>query len=254
MAVQKSKNMNFGYEATAIITPYGGPYNGLRVGKVEANPHVHTGYDCEDFYENDYHVFRLQTDKLDKVIDFINGKTEASMTDDYDNKYIPLVKALECPLEANTLSREDLIQLAPVINAIGEGVIVKNESKRVSKALNFGTPVPSGTYENLDDVLDKSSEAAEYRAELDARAAKYTDEQLDKHIKAGEHRIELLTRELKAAKERLASYYRAKDAHLESSVTAAKMDRSAAVDSEFGSVVKNASKQASAEADVVRPV
>ena len=252
MAAQKSKNMNFGYEATAIITPYGGHYNAFRVEKVEADPHTHTGYNCEDFYESDYHVFRLQTDKLDKVIDFINGKTKASMTKDYDNKSMPLVKALECPVEVNTLSREDLIQLTPVINAIGEGVIVKNESKRVSKALTFGTPVPSGTYENLDAVLDKSSKAAEHKAELDARAAKYTDEQLDSHIEAAEHRIELLTRELKASKERLASYRREKDVRLESSV-AAKMDRSAAVDSEFGGIVENASKQASTEVDVTKP-
>ena len=204
------------------------------------------GYMNEGIYGTykDGYARELRAESIDNAVAYLR-----SDINDYGRSE-QLGKAIDCKFVGQNLSREDLTALKPILDELGHDIVLKTDARAV-KVENFGTPMVDGKYPSLDAAFSKQAKQAERIAKLDAEAEKLTDEQLGEEIDSIEHRIDVVRNRLAAMEERLASYCRVKEARLES--PAAKMDRSAAVDSEFGSVVENANQQVSVEADVTKP-
>lgn len=248
----------FEYEVFTVTTPEGLD-NEFRIAKrvVDVNKSADErnvgcektqfGYMNEGAYGeyNDGYARELRTESIDNVVAYLR-----SDIDDYGRSE-QLGKAIDCKFVGRNLSREDLTALQPILDELGHDIVLKTDERAV-KVENFGTPMVDGEYSHLRYAFSDQARHAERIAKIDANVKKLTDEHLDEEIESIEHRMDVLRDRLATMEETLALYRREKDARLEPTATT-KMDRSAAVDSEFGGVVENASRQASTEADVTKP-
>lgn len=262
MAKRAGKGMSkkgFEYEVFTVTTPEGLD-NEFRITKhvVDASKSAYErnlgceetqfGYMNEGAYGEyrDGYARELRTESIDNAVVYLRSEIN-----DYGAPE-PLYKTMNCKFVGQNLSREDLTALKPILDELGQGIVLKTD-KRAVEVKNFGTPMVDGEYSRLNYAFSDQTRHAERIAKTAADAKKFTDEQLGEEIESMEHRMDVLRERLAAMEERLEVYRREKDARLEPTVAASKMDRNAAVDSEFGSVVENASQQASVEADVTKP-